>query len=79
MKRLLNILILVIAFTATGCEMSNQYGQCKGFADKDEESPKLNYEVSVWNVVWAAIFSETLLWPILTGAFWLWCPTSKKQ
>jgi hypothetical protein len=61
--------------TATGCTTSTSYGECKGFANMDERDAKLKYEVSTGNIVWSVIFSETLLWPGLTAAFWIWCPT----
>lgn len=78
MKKLFTALCLAATLCATGCEMSNNYGECKGFIDQGEKDPNLKYEVSKRNVILAIIFSETLLWPGLTGAFWVWCPTGRK-
>jgi hypothetical protein len=73
MKKIFTALCLA-ATLATGCTMSNEYGACKGLATEDEMDPSLHYSVSTYNVVLAVIFSETLLWPGLTAAFWLKCP-----
>lgn len=78
MRKFITALTLALTLSATGCTMSNQYGECKGLADENEKNPALNYEVSTGNVVLAIIFSETLLWPGLTAAFWLYCPTGPK-
>jgi hypothetical protein len=78
MRKFVTALTLALALGATGCRTETAYGQCKGLIDKDEEQANLNYEVSTRNVVLALIFSETLLWPGLTAAFWVWCPVSQK-
>ena len=71
-------LLLVLALSlAAGCTTRTQYGECKGFFDKDEEDPKLKYEVDTGNIIGAVIFSETLGIPILVGGLWLFCPTGK--
>lgn len=73
MRRLLAVTAL--AAMLTGCTMDNEYGACKGFANESEKDPNLKYEVKTMNIVLAVIFSETIFWPVLTGAFWVWCPT----
>lgn len=77
MKKLIAPLILALALTATGCTRETEFGECKGLATESEKDANLKYSVSTWNVVLSVIFSETLLWPGLTAAFWLWCPTGK--
>lgn len=71
-------LALSLATCLSGCVTETQYGDCKGLATKDEEDPNLIYKVKTWNVVAAVIFSPSLIWPALTGAFWLYCPEGKK-
>lgn len=74
MKSLLLALVLSLA---AGCTTRTEYGECKGFFDKDEEDPKLKYEVNTGNIVGALIFSETLAIPILVGGLWVFCPMAK--
>jgi hypothetical protein len=74
MKKIVAAICLAAGLMMTGCTMSNEYGACKGFANEDEKDPNLHYSIKTTNVVWAVIFSETLLWPILTASFWLKCP-----
>lgn len=78
MRKIATTLLLALALTATGCHTSTEFGECKGFATADEENPNLQYEVSVNNVFWAFVFSETLFWPGLTAAFWYKCPVARK-
>lgn len=72
MKTVLHVIALGILLT--GCRMETSYGSCKGLVNKDEKNSKLQYEYSVRNIILAGIFSETIIWPIVTGAFWLECP-----
>ena len=73
------VAIIALATVLGGCTTSTSYGECKGLANQAEKSPKLRYNVSVKNIFLAAIFSENLIWPILTGAFWVWCPEGPAQ
>jgi hypothetical protein len=73
------VVALVLALGLSACTMSNELGECKGLATEDEMRRDLRYEVKTSNVIWAVIFSETLLWPGLTAAFWLKCPVERIQ
>jgi hypothetical protein len=73
-KKLIAPLMLAAALFTTGCETSNQYGACKGLASYDEKDPSLHYSYSTRNIILSVLFSETLLWPGITAAFWLKCP-----
>lgn len=77
-KFIASLALLGLITTVSGCRTSTSYGQCKGFVNKDEKDPNLNYEVSIRNIVVAGIFSASLAWPAVTGAFFVWCPTSRK-
>lgn len=80
MRKLIASLALIgILFGTSACTRHTPYGQCVGLINKDDERSNLRYEVSTWNIVMAAIFSETLLWPGLTAAFWVWCPQGTKD
>jgi hypothetical protein len=71
-------LALLALITVTGCTTSNQYGECKGLVNEGEKDPRLNYEVSTGNVILSVLFGGSLVWPGLTAAFWVWCPTGPK-
>lgn len=79
MKKLWMVAILMFCFTVSGCRTRTDYGQCKGLVTQSEKDPKLKYEVSTRNVVLSVIFSATLLWPIVTASFWIWCPVERAQ
>jgi hypothetical protein len=77
-KLILAIALLGLVTTSTGCRMNTQYGSCVGLANNEDKDPKLEYKVSTRNVVLSVIFGASLVWPLVTGAFWLWCPEGKK-
>jgi hypothetical protein len=79
MRKFMTLLPLIALLGAAGCETETSYGQCKGLLDADEEQKDLKYEVSTRNVVLSILFSETLLWPGLTAAFWYHCPVARKE
>jgi hypothetical protein len=70
--------ISMVAAMLTGCTTETELGPCKGVFNKDEENPKLKYELSTKNLLGAIVFSETLAVPIMVGGLWLWCPVEKK-
>lgn len=72
------LISLMICLFFSACTTQNQYGECKGLANKEERRADLTYEVKKLNVFWAVLFSETLAVPVLTAAFWVWCPVGKK-
>lgn len=74
-KSLLAVLLLGVLLS--GCRDSTQYGECIGLVN--DKKPELVYEVSTRNVVMAVIFSETLMMPILVGAFYLYCPVGYQK
>lgn len=66
-------LILVTALLAlTSCTTRTSAGQCVGLADT--KVPGLKYELSYWNIFMAALFSETIIIPIIVVAKHLECP-----
>lgn len=68
--------ILLIAALLAGCTSKTEFGDCIGIAD--DKKPDLQYKVSVWNVVMAVIFSETIVVPIVVLMDKTSCPVAKK-
>ena len=59
-----------------GCNSTTSYGDCIGL--DDEKDPKLNYSVSVWNLIGAVVFVETIIVPIYVCLENIQCPVSRK-
>jgi major membrane immunogen (membrane-anchored lipoprotein) len=73
MKKLITSMLIVAALT-TSCKQSNSNGQCVGLMDKENKSPEHQYDISLWNVFLAVIFSETIVVPIVVVGYMLECP-----
>lgn len=74
MKKYLAILALL---AATGCKGETEYGECIGL--DDTKNPARTYEVSTRNVVWAIIFIESLIVPVVWGLDYVYCPTGNVE
>lgn len=75
-----NLMIAMAMITClSGCVTRTEYGSCKGVLTQQEEDPGLRYEVRTRNVVLAAIFVTSVVWPLATASFWLYCPEGKKS
>lgn len=75
MRKMVGLTLALVL--SAGCETETDFGSCKGLVSMAERDPALVYEASTRNVVLAAIFSPSLIWPVMTGALWLWCPTGR--
>jgi len=73
MKKFFALMLLI---SVSACTLDNEHGRCIGIAEK--ENPNLDYEFSAWNIVWTALFVQSLFAP----AVWIFrcakCPTGKK-
>lgn len=80
MKRLLRLAaaVLLVAALATACTSRTKYGECLGLQEDELKDPKLNYRVSVLNVVLAVIFVETLVVPLVVALSETTCPVGPK-
>lgn len=66
----------VLAMSLVGCTGSTQLGPCIGI--NDTENPKLEYNYSAWNIALGAIFSETIVVPLVVVFADLKCPVSAR-
>lgn len=68
---------LLLSLIALGaCSSKNELGDCVGVLNN--KNPNLNYNLSVWNIIMAGVFSETLIVPAVVVLNQLECPVSKK-
>lgn len=72
MKKLISILLLTALLVS--CESHNEYGACIGLIDKGK--PDKEYELSALNTVFAIVFVETVVVPVLVVAFETKCPVN---
>lgn len=70
-----NALLLALALAVSGCTTHTSGGECVGLLD--DKVPGVKYELSVWNVVMAVVFSETVIVPVVVVASDLQCPQEK--
>lgn len=70
---------IIVTFSLTACELSTEYGNCKGFLNNNEEQANLIYEISGRNVFWGFVGSETLAVPLAIAAFCYHCPVAKRK
>jgi len=73
MKLFLAAMILCMT---VGCTSKTKYGPCIGI--NDQENAKLQYSYSAWNVAMGAIFSETIVVPLVVVFAELKCPVSAR-
>lgn len=66
----------VLALMLTGCTSSTPLGPCIGI--NDQENEKLQYSYSAWNVAMGAVFSETIVVPLVVVFAELKCPVSTR-
>ena len=74
MKKLLLIMLAVSALT--GCTTRTDYGECVGVGGSRD--PALHYRLDTWNVLWAVIFFETAVVPLVVILDDAYCPVAKK-
>lgn len=68
--------LLALALLA-GCTERTAYGECIGAFD--EKKPGLEYKISVGNVAWAVLLSETIIVPIVVVAEQTRCPVGRTK
>ena len=84
MKKIL--LIITLCFVVCSCADDKTFVNEKGktftakpygWANKNDEKIKnVTYDISVGNVVWSVIFSETIVIPVLLTGWYLFEPNS---
>lgn len=70
--------VLMLSLLASACTSRTEYGTCLGLDDDDRKDPALVYDVSVWNVVLAVIFVETIIVPLWVAFKETSCPVARK-
>ena len=70
MKTILAVVLLAASLSA--CTGKTQYGDCIGALQ--DKKPNLTYELSVWNIFMAFVFSETVIVPVVVAANQHSCP-----
>ena len=88
MKKILSFLLLlfvIISFTSCAdskeLTINNQHVYVKPYGWADYETAKndsVMYRVSVGNVVWSVLLSETIVAPIILTGWYLYEPIKKK-
>lgn len=75
MKKLAALLCVVTMSGA--CTCSTSVGECIGV--QTNKDPRLIYEASVWNIILAVIFSETIIVPLAVAFDSAYCPTATRE
>lgn len=78
MKKILVCLMLAVMLSACarGMNVNGKYEDPQGvFTDRN---PKVQYKVSVGNVVWGVILFETIIAPVIIFGWYLWEPVGAK-
>ena len=70
-------MVACIVALLAGCTTRTQYGECVGIDDADR-IPTLHYKVETWNIIWAVIFFETIVVPIVVALDATYCPVGVK-
>lgn len=70
--------VLLLALSLTACTGGNQYGECVGLDEADQQ-PNLEYKISVRNAIWSFIAIETIVAPVLWVTDFAKCPTGFKK
>jgi hypothetical protein len=66
----------ILALSLVGCTGRTQLGECIGI--NDHENPKLEYNYSAWNIALGALFSETIVVPLVVVFADLKCPVATR-
>lgn len=78
MKKVIAVIaVILLAVMLAGCTTSTSFGPCVGVDDSDR-NPTLHYKLSVWNVILAVIFVETIVVPVVVVLDNTYCPIGKK-
>jgi hypothetical protein len=85
MKKL--VIMLALALTMGSCADSKDFEidgknvtvEPYGWFDTTQENDSIKYKVNVGNIIWSAIFSETIVVPVLLTGTELYEPVSKKK
>jgi len=67
---------LIACSLISGCRSKTEYGKCVGI--DDTQDPKLEYKLSVRNVVLGCFFVETVIVPVLVLVDETYCPVGNK-
>ena len=70
------LLICLIMLSLVGCTSKNEHGECIGAFE--DGKPEVQYKVSTWNVVLAALFIETIFVPVIVVLNQTKCPVGEK-
>jgi hypothetical protein len=85
MKKLVSLLLCVslLACTMTGCardlNVNGKVASPYGVFNMDDKSPCVKYKVCIGNVVWACIFSGSIVVPIVILGWYLLEPVGPKD
>lgn len=79
MKKLMFVAVLCLALSLSGCTQHTELGECYGLLTTHKAKPDLVYEYDIGNIIIAALFSETVIVPIIVGADLIKCPVAKAQ
>lgn len=77
MRKTYIVLLFTILSLLSGCISRTKYGSCYGLIGTKE--PNLEYKLSVYNVVIAVLFSETIVIPGIVLAAEIYCPIGLKE
>lgn len=76
------IVSLFLVCLLIGCahekNINGQTYEPKGVFTMDERDSSIKYRLSVGNVIWACILSETIVAPVVICGWYLWEPVYKK-
>jgi hypothetical protein len=81
LKKLVVIGCLAAMLTACGgASVNGVMYDSYGIANEEtQKNPNINYEISVWSVVWGIVFFETIIVPIYILGWDLMTPVSSKN
>ena len=68
--------LLLCVLALGGCTSRTPHGECVGILE--EREPELSYRASVWNIVLAVVFSETIVVPLVVVLDEHSCPVGRK-
>ena len=80
MKAVIAILIAMVLFAgcANDARIDGKLYEPKELFTMDEKDTTIKYKVSVGNVIWSCLLSETLIAPVVLCGWYLWEPCYKK-
>lgn len=75
MKILITILLsMMLVSCAHDLNVNGKIYEPKGFVNADEKDSSIKYRVSMGNVIWACILSESIVGPVVLCGWYLWEP-----